>query len=135
MTTTREYSVETFRCERFFVFLRTISNRPLTNLLQTVSLCFAGAFWAFGLSAADLSGEWELQFDYMGDARYARLILSEENSKLSGTLLNVLKVEGAVTNETFGFAAHRTNGTQFADFAGKASGETLEGTGHWQNMG
>lgn len=91
-------------------------------------LC-AGGLRAAG--AADVSGEWEFAYDYLGDVSYGRLVLRVEDGKLSGTLLNVLLLEGTTKEGVLTFSAQRPNGKHFADFTGKANGETLEGTGHW----
>jgi acetamidase/formamidase len=84
-----------------------------------------------GLFAADVSGDWELAYNYLGDFNYARITLKVEDGKLSGTLLNVLTLQGTVNGEDLTISAKRPNGKHFADFAGKAHGDTLEGTGHW----
>jgi acetamidase/formamidase len=112
--------------------MRALVKPTLHRFLKTLAPCLAAFLWCFGIHAAGLSGEWELRWDYMGDSLYARLILKEENQKLSGTLLNILKVEGSITNETLTLTANRPNGGRFIDLTGKITGQTLQGAGHWQ---
>jgi amidase len=94
-------------------------------------LGLTAAFCASGLLAADVSGDWELAYTYLGDVSYARLTLKVEDGKISGTLRNVLPLEGTVNGEGLTMSTKRPNGTHFADFVGKAHGDILEGTGHW----
>jgi len=101
----------------------------LTSAGRLFALVFV--FHAGDLLAADVSGDWELAYNYLGDTNSVRLTLTNADGKLSGTLLNVAIVEGTVNDEALTFSAKRSNGKHFADFIGKAHGGTLEGTGHW----
>jgi hypothetical protein len=53
----------------------------------------ACVFSAGGLSAVEVSGDWEMAYNYMGDVSYARLTFKVEDGKLSGRLLNVLNLK------------------------------------------
>jgi acetamidase/formamidase len=111
----------------------SVSLRNPKKCLTRVGLLLGPAlFYAGCVFGADVSGEWVIACNYMGDVFYDRLILKEQDGKFSGTLINVLKVEGTVTNNGFSISAKRSDGTPFADFVGEAKGDTLEGTGHWQ---
>ncbi len=94
-------------------------------------VCVLVLLYSSALFGADVSGDWELAYKYLGDVNYARLTLKVNDGKLSGMLLNVLKVEGAADHEHVTFSATRTNGNAFADFTGTLSGDFLGGTGHW----
>jgi acetamidase/formamidase len=85
-------------------------------------------FCTSGLLAADLSGDWELAYKSPSDTNYARLILKVDGAKLSGTLLNAAKVEGALKDMDLNFTVTRSSGAPFGKFAGKVRGDTLEGT-------
>ena len=110
-----------------------MSLRLCNNWITRASLLFGlgFVFYAGKLFAADVSGDWVLAYNYLGDVGYARVTLNVQDGKLSGTLLNVLKLEGAINDEALNFSAKRTNGNPFGDFTGNARGDTLEGTGHW----
>jgi acetamidase/formamidase len=88
-------------------------------------LCFVGS-----LTAADVSGEWELAAKDFGDTRYARVNLKVEEQKLTGNL-NELKLEGTIKDGELTFSAKRPNGDKFGDFTGTWHDDTLEGTGVW----
>jgi acetamidase/formamidase len=87
---------------------------------------FAGG----ALSAADLSGDWELAGKYLGDVNYARMSLKIEGDKLTGSM-NEIKLEGTVKGDEFSFTAKRPNGKLFGDFKGAAKGGNLQGTAIW----
>ena len=88
-------------------------------------------FGAEALFAADVSGNWEFAYDYLGDVNYARVTFKVENGKLSGTLLNVLVLEGTADGDALTFSAKRPNGNHFGDFTGKVHDGILDGTGTW----
>jgi len=92
-------------------------------------VCVFALFLTTRLFASDFAGEWELAVNYMGDTNFSRLILKVESAKVSGTLLNVLPVEGTASNDFLTFTAKRSNGSLFGEFSGNAHGDILEGTG------
>jgi acetamidase/formamidase len=95
------------------------------------TLFFYGFLWARGaLSAAEVSGDWELAGKYLGDVYYARMSLKIEGDKLTGTM-NEIKLEGTVKGDEFSFTAKRPNGNLFGDFKGTGKGDNLEGTSVW----
>ena len=85
------------------------------------------------VSAADLSGEWELAARVLNDVTYARVTLKVENDKLTGTL-NEVSLEGTVKGDDVSFIATRPNGQRFGAFTGKWNGEGMNGTASWPGV-
>lgn len=80
------------------------------------------------LSAADISGKWQLHLIRAGEEfAPARVELKIDGEKVSGTL-NELKLAGWVRGETLEFVATRPNGEVFGTLQGKTSGAELRGT-------
>jgi amidase len=85
------------------------------------------------LSAADISGEWELTASLLNDVSYARVTLKADGGKLSGTL-NEIKLDGTINGDELTFIATRPNGQHFGNFRAKANGDALKGTASWPGM-
>ena len=83
-----------------------------------------------GVSAADVSGDWEFTAKILNDFSYARVTLKAEGDKLTGNL-NEIKLEGTIKGDELSFLATRPNGERFGEFKGKSSGDELSGTGSW----
>jgi len=83
-----------------------------------------------GVSAADVSGDWEFTAKILNDFSYARVTLKAEGDKLTGNL-NEIKLEGTIKGDELSFIATRPNGERFGEFKGKSSGDELSGTGSW----
>ncbi len=79
------------------------------------------------VSAADVSGDWEFSAKILNDVTYARVTLTAEGDKLSGTL-NEIKLEGTIKGDELSFKGTRPNGQGFAEFRGKATDNELKGT-------
>ena len=84
------------------------------------------------LSAADVTGDWELTAKILNDFTYARVNFKLEGEKLSGTL-NEIKVEGALKGDELTFKGTRPNGQLFGDFKGTLEGDQLRGTASLPN--
>jgi ribonucleotide monophosphatase NagD (HAD superfamily) len=61
------------------------------------------------VSAADVSGSWELTARLLNDVNHARVTLTVSGEKLTGTL-NELKLEGTVKGDDVDFVATRPTG-------------------------
>jgi ribonucleotide monophosphatase NagD (HAD superfamily) len=61
------------------------------------------------VSAADVSGSWELTAQLLNDVNHARVTLTVSGEKLTGTL-NELKLEGTVKGDDVDFVATRPTG-------------------------
>jgi len=85
------------------------------------------------LSAADLSGEWQLTVTLLNDVIYARAMLKADGEKLSGTF-NEIALEGTIKSDDLTFTATRQNGRRLATFKGKADGDALKGTVSWPGI-
>jgi amidase len=84
------------------------------------------------LLAADLAGEWEFALRDLNDTNYARLVLTTEGEKLTGTL-NELKFEGTLTGDAVALSARRADrGERVGDFTGTFAHDQLSGTGTWR---
>jgi acetamidase/formamidase len=85
------------------------------------------------LSAADISGDWELAARVLNDVNYVRVTLKSEGDKLSGNL-NEIKLEGSVKGDEVTFRGTRPNGQLFGEFKGRLNGDQLSGTGSWPGV-
>lgn len=79
------------------------------------------------LSAADISGEWQLVVTLLNDVNYARVTLNAGSEKRSGTL-GENTLDGTIKGDELTFTATRPNGQQFGQFRAKANGDALKGT-------
>ena len=80
------------------------------------------------LSAADISGKWNLNLVSFGEEiGHANLELKLEGNKVSGTL-NELKIEGTLQGDTLKLTATRPDGEKFGELEGHVSGAELAGT-------
>jgi len=77
--------------------------------------------------AADVSGDWEFATKIFDDVTYARVALTVEGDKLTGTL-NELKLEGAIKSDDLTLTATRPNGQRFGEFKGRLNADELKGT-------
>jgi len=102
----------------------------------TIALCLLCNFFlsATSLTAADISGDWELAGKHFDEVIWVRITLKVDGEKLSGNL-NELKLEGTLKREELMLTATRPNGTHFGDFKGYVKGEQLEGTAEWSGDG
>jgi amidase len=85
------------------------------------------------LSAADLSGEWQLAVRLIDDDSYFRITLSATGTRLSGTI-NGMTVDGTVSGDEFTFTPTRANGQPFGTFTGRANADGLKGTVLWPGI-
>jgi acetamidase/formamidase len=85
---------------------------------------------AVSVSAADVSGSWELTVRLLNDVNHARVTLTVNGEKLTGTL-NELKLEGAVKGDDVDFVATRPTGERFGVFTGRVNGTDMSGTASW----
>jgi acetamidase/formamidase len=85
------------------------------------------------LSAADVSGEWQLAATLFNETTYARVTLKAEGEKLSGTL-NEIALSGTIKGDELTWTATRPNGQPFGNFKAKANGDALKGTASWPGM-
>ena len=85
------------------------------------------------LSAADISGEWELAASLLNDVSYARVTLKTDGQKLSGTL-NEITLDGTINGDELTFTATRPNGQHFGSFRARATGDALKGTASWPGI-
>jgi len=85
---------------------------------------------AVSVSAADVSGSWELTARLLNDVNHARVTFAVSGEKLTGTL-NELKLEGTVKGDDVNFVATRPTGERFGAFTGRVSGNEMTGTASW----
>jgi acetamidase/formamidase len=85
---------------------------------------------AAAVSAADISGEWDMTANTLGEASYARVILKTEGNKVTGSL-NELKLDGTLNGDKLSFTAKRPNGKTFGTFEAVVAGDRLSGTALW----
>jgi len=85
------------------------------------------------LSAADVSGEWQLAATLFDDISYARVTLRVDGEKLSGTL-NEIALVGTIKGDELSFTATRPNGQHFGTFKARTNGDTLKGTATWPGI-
>jgi len=80
------------------------------------------------LTAADVSGQWNLRLIRFGDPfAAARVELKDENGKLSGTL-NELKLEGTLEGDHLRITGKRPNGKDWGSLDGIVHGDDIAGT-------
>jgi amidase len=85
------------------------------------------------VSAADVSGEWQLVATVLNDVAYARVTLKVDGGKLSGTL-GENTLDGTIKGDEFTFTATRPNGQPFGNFRAKANGDALKGLASWPGI-
>lgn len=85
------------------------------------------------LSAADISGEWQLAVTLLNDLTYARAVLKADGEKLSGTF-NGITLEGTIKGDDLTFTVTRPNGRRLATFKATANGDALRGMVSWPGI-
>jgi len=92
-----------------------------------MKLCLLLVVTAAIVSAADISGKWNLNLISFGEEiGHANAEFKLDGNKLSGTL-NELKLEGTVQGDSLKFTGTRPNGEKFGEFEGHVTGAELVG--------
>jgi amidase len=84
-------------------------------------------FVSLSVSAADVSGQWNLRLFRFGDEfAAARVELKADGTKVSGTL-NELKLEGSIEGDQLRITGIRPNGEEWGKLEGRVQGDEISG--------